>query len=472
MTNHYNLLIVDDDKDTLRILERYLKTEAYSVYLAESGEEALKILAKTPVHLVFSDLIMPQMDGMTLISHIKEINPSIPVIIVTAFASIDSAVKAMRAGAFDYVTKPVIREELLVKADKALEQFRIHEEITELKEIVQRELYAKEIIGDSPAIKKVLDLAYLVAKRDIPVVLTGESGTGKEILAKAIHSASIRSKKPVVAINCGALPETLLESELFGYEKGAFTDASSTHKGLFEAADGGTLFLDEIGDASSMIQLKLLRALQEQAIRRVGGNTDIPVNVRIIAATNRNLEEEVQKKSFRDDLYYRLNVISIHLPPLRERKEDIPQFADYFIKLYGPPLNPGVKGIAKEATYRLLSYSWPGNVRELANVIRRALVMTRSETIMPGDLLFQGPVPEQITGGIADSSLDKEGNLMNMKGAVTSFETTYLKNILSEVNGNVSMAADIAGLSRKVMYDYIKRLNIDIKSFKKKNIGG
>ena len=403
------LLVTDDDPDTLRILSRYLEGRGYNLILANSGKEALGIIDQEPVHLLLTDLIMPGMDGLALTKAAKQRDPSIVVIMVTAFASIETAVQAMKAGATDYITKPVIPEELNIKVAKALEHFSMQEEIRDLKEQLSLSAKPPDLIGESSSMKEVLHMVALVAKRDVPVVLTGESGTGKEVLAKAIHGLSHRREKPFVPINCGAVPESLLESELFGYQKGAFTGAATSKKGLFEEADGGTLFLDEIGDAPLAIQMKLLRALQDGQIRRLGSTQTVGVDVRVVVATNKNLEQEISAGRFREDLYYRLSVVTIPLPPLRERREDIPLLVDHFIQMYRAAINPSVEGIAPEAQRKLLSHNWPGNVRELENLVRRALVLCRTDRITPDDVVHLGAefkdsgTPDSFSDGLASA---------------------------------------------------------------------
>jgi DNA-binding NtrC family response regulator len=453
-------LVTDDDPDTLRILARILESAGARVLTAGSGKEALKALDQEPVHLLLTDLIMPGMDGLALTKAAKAKNPDLPVIMVTAYASIETAVEAMKAGASDYITKPVIPEELAIKVAKALEHFSLQEEVRDLKERLSLTARPPDIIGESPRMKEVLRLIALVAKRDVPVVLTGESGTGKEVMARAIHSLSLRSSGPYVPINCGALPETLLESELFGYMKGAFTGAASAKKGLLEEASGGTLFLDEIGDAPLPIQMKLLRALQDGTIRRLGSTQTIRVDVRVVVATNRSLEREIAAGRFREDLYYRLSVVTIPLPPLRERREDIPLLVDHFIKAYRETINPAVEGITPEAQRKLLSHSWPGNVRELENLIRRALVLCRGSLIGSDDVIHLGAeVRERAAEGPGDEGL---------AGAQRRFLRAYFLEQLERRKGNVKQVAEDARVSRKNVYEYLKRLDIDPAAFRGK----
>jgi DNA-binding NtrC family response regulator len=454
------LLVTDDDPDTLRILSRYLDGRGYNVLLANSGKEALGIIEQEPVHLLLTDLIMPGMDGLALTKAAKQRDPSIVVIMVTAFASIETAVQAMKAGASDYITKPVIPEELNIKVSKALEHFSMQEEIRDLKEQLSLSARPPDLIGESPRMKEVLHMVALVAKRDVPVVLTGESGTGKEVLAKAIHSLSPRHEKPFVPINCGAVPETLLESELFGYQKGAFTGASASKKGLFEEADGGTLFLDEIGDAPLAIQMKLLRALQDGQIRRLGSTQTVGVDVRVVVATNKNLEQEISAGRFREDLYYRLSVVTIPLPPLRDRREDIPLLVDHFIQLYKTSINPAVEGISPDAQRKLLNHNWPGNVRELENLIRRALVLCRSDRIAPDDVVHLG-------ADFKDAA-EQDAFVDGLASAQRRFLRAFFLDALERRRGNIKQVAEDSRISRKNVYEYLKKLEIDPAAFRGK----
>ena len=454
------LLVTDDDPDTLRILTGYLETKRYRLLTAQSGIRALEIVKTEPVHLVLTDLVMPGINGLALTSAVKAHNPAIQVIMVTGYASIDSAVKAMQAGATDYITKPVIPEELFIKVSKALEHYRLRQEVHDLRERLGQTLRPPDLIGESDRMKDVISMLGLVAKREVPVVLTGESGTGKEVVARAIHSLSSRADKPFVPVNCGAIPEALLESELFGYQKGAFTGAVTTRKGLFEEAHGGTLFLDEIGDAPLPIQMKLLRALQDGQVRRLGSNVMTAFDVRVVVATNRNLEEEIAAGRFREDLYYRLNVVNIVIPPLRERKEDIPLLVDHFIQMYRPTINPNVLGIGPEAQRKLLGHDWPGNVRELENVIRRALVLCRGDRLEPRDVLHVGAdLPESPAQPAAQSGLAE---------AQRQFLRSYFLDALERRKGNIKQVAEDAGISRKNVYENLKKLGVGPAAFRGK----
>ena len=386
------ILVVDDDPSIRNMLSIVLKKNNYDVILAENGNSALNRLKKSTFDLIISDIKMPDIDGIRLLEKIKSINPEIPVIMITAFASANDAVEAMKLGAEDYITKPFNIDELKIIIDKSLYKKDIEKENIELR----TQLYEKEkfenIVGKSPGIIKIFELIDTIAQTDSTVLISGESGTGKELIAKAIHSKSKRSDEKFISINCGALPENLLESELFGHIRGSFTDAHKDKVGLFEMADKGTLFLDEIAEMSQNMQVKLLRAIQERCIRRVGSNEEIEIDVRIISATNKDLMESIKKNEFRLDLFYRLNVISINVPPLRERKEDIPLLMNYFLNHFSNKFVKDINGFRKEVLRLFVNYSWPGNVRELENFIERAVALEKSDTInissLPSELVY------------------------------------------------------------------------------------
>lgn len=458
MEEKYRLLVVDDDPGTLTVLGGILKASGgYDTLQASSGKEALEILRRENLHLVLTDLVMPSIDGLDLTSKIKEIDPNLGVIIVTAYASIETAVQAMRAGASDYITKPVIPEELLLKVQKVLDQFKLKREVGSLRKRLARWTTLPDMIGQSEQMKRLANLVRLVANRSVPVIITGESGTGKELVAKAIHALSDRTGGAFLPINCGGIPDTLLESELFGYARGAFTDAVSAKTGLFEEANGGTLFLDEISCASAAVQMKLLRVLQDGQIRRLGSNTSIPTDVRILVATNLDLKQQIKKGLFREDLFYRLNVVEIRIPPLRDRIEDIPILADHFIRTHAPHTNPSVKRISEEALVKLMSYRWPGNVREMENVIQRAMVLCRTDEITVKDIAHIGgeePEPEE--------------NIRPLESALSSFRKNYFKDSLKRWRGNVKRVAEEAGVSRKNVYEHLKKLNLDPETFREK----
>lgn len=382
------ILIAEDEKAQREILEGFLKKEGYFVEAVPDGREALKRLEGDFFDIALLDYKMPGMDGLQTLRQIRKHFPDLPVVMMTAYGTVETAVASMKEGALDYLTKPINLEELLLILQKIIERSHLIQENKELKAQLRERYQFGNIIYGSGKMEEVMGLVARVAPSQATVLIRGESGTGKELVANAIHYSSPRSHKPLIKVSCSAIPETLLESELFGHEKGAFTGAFQRRIGRFEEADGGTLFLDEIGDLSPTIQVKLLRFLQEKEFQRLGSNLTLKTDVRVIAATHRNLEEEIKQNRFREDLYYRINVITIHLPPLRERKEDIPFLIDYFLKKYSRHYQKSISDISKEARTLLLRHSYPGNVRELENLIERAVVLCRGEVITTQDLPF------------------------------------------------------------------------------------
>jgi DNA-binding NtrC family response regulator len=388
----HTILVVDDELNIRRVLERAFAKEGYQVQTAEGGHQALRVLAETPCDLMLTDVVMPDMTGLELLKRARQQHPNLQVVLMTAYGTIPTAVEAMRAGAFDFLTKPLDMEVLRKVVRHALREATHAPKTAVRKAAVKRKRTA--FIGESPAIRKVLETVERVADTRTTVLITGESGTGKELIARMLHERSSRADKPFIALSCAAIPETLLEVELFGAVKGAYTGADADRVGKFEAADGGTLFLDEIGDIPSLIQVKLLRVLQEREIERLGSNTPIPIDVRLVTATNRDLEAAVESGAFRSDLYYRLQVVHIHLPPLRERREDIPLLADYFLRKFAEENGRALRTISDEAMRLLQNACWKGNVRELENVIESAVVLAPpdAETLLPEHLppTFQG----------------------------------------------------------------------------------
>jgi len=380
------ILVVDDEESIREFLEIMLKKEGYEVTLAEDGAQAKDLLGKKTFDMVISDLQMPNMNGLELLKHVKESSPDTVFMMITAFGTTETAVEAMKIGAYDYITKPFKIDEVRLNINNALRSRNLEVENRSLKKEMVKEYSFQNVIGNSPVMHQVYDLIKRVSQAPTNILITGESGTGKEVVAKAIHFNGPLKDRPFITINCGAIPENLMESEMFGHKKGSFTGAVTDKSGLFEVADGGTLFLDEVGELPITIQVKLLRAIQERVIRRVGATDDMKVDVRIIAATNRNLEEMVQKGSFRQDLFYRLNVINIKTPPLRERKEDIPILAQHFLKKYNEKLGKSIGGISVEAMEILKKYDYPGNVRELENMIERTVALEGGSTILPESL--------------------------------------------------------------------------------------
>jgi len=392
----FRVLVADDERLMAEMLEEMLKADGMLVEKAYTGKEALEKFRSLDFDLVLLDLRMPEMNGLDVLQEMKKEDPTIPVIVITAYGSVDNAVEALKVGAYDFITKPFKLEELRNAIARALEVEQLRREKEYLLSEIQEEFHFEGVIGESPKMKEVMRVAQLVAKTDATVLICGESGTGKELLARSIHYQSNRRDKPFVVVNCGAITETLLESELFGHEKGAFTGAYTRKPGKFELADGGTIFLDEIGEMSPAMQVKLLRVLQEKTFERVGGTTPITVDVRIIAATNRDLKKAVREGTFREDLYYRLNVIPIYLPPLRERKEDLPLLCDFLIARHCRKLHKKIRGISPQAMRVLRKYHWPGNIRELDNVLERAIILTQDDVIGIDDLqIFEAPKTER-----------------------------------------------------------------------------
>ncbi|MCP9468980.1 MAG: sigma-54 dependent transcriptional regulator [Nitrospira sp.] len=438
------ILVVDDDADMRELAQDMLKDRGHQVSVAGSGEEALKLLAEEDYAVVLTDLRMKGMQGLELLNQIKREYPEVNVVLMTAFGSVDTAVEAMKHGASDYLTKPVKKDELIRVVERVIREAALRREVDRLRKEVRKEYSFHQILGKSKAIQAVFDLIRRVADSPTNVLITGESGTGKELVAKAIHYNSSRKEAPFVPVNCAAIPEQLLESELFGHMRGAFTDAKVDKRGLFEEAQKGTLFLDEISELPLMLQAKLLRAIQEKEIRRVGATKPIAVDVRIIAATNLNLADEVKNKRFREDLYYRLNVIELKLPPLRERREDIPLLVDAFLKKCAETGGKLVKGISEAALAMLIDYAWPGNVRELENVIERAVTLSRGDKVSPDDL------PPAVQGARGDRRVLDEAAEKSLP--LHEVEKEYIKKILEKTGGNKYQAAHVLGIDRKTLY--------------------
>ena len=437
-----HLLLVDDDPGLLKLLGLRRTSEGYSVVTAESGAEGLRVLNREKVDLVISDLRMDEMDGMQLFAEIQKVQPGMPVIILTAHGSIPDAVAATQQGVFSFLTKPVDKDALYQAIDDALEQ----------SAPATDERWREAIVTRSPLMLRLLEQARLVAQSDVSVLINGQSGTGKEIFAQAIHNASPRNSKPFIAINCGALPEQLLESELFGHARGAFTGAVSNREGLFQAAEGGTLFLDEIGDMPAPLQVKLLRVLQERKVRPLGSNRDIDINVRIISATHRDLPKAMARGEFREDLYYRLNVVSLKIPALAERTEDIPLLANHLLRQAAERHKPFVRAFSTDAMKRLMTASWPGNVRQLVNVIEQCVALTSS------------PV---ISDALVEQALEGENTaLPTFVEARNQFELNYLRKLLQITKGNVTHAARMAGRNRTEFYKLLSRHELDANDFK------
>ncbi len=438
-----NLLLVDDDPSLLKLLGMRLTSEGFHVTTAESGQEALRLLAREKIDLVISDLRMDEMDGMALFAEIQKYQPGMPVIILTAHGSIPDAVAATQQGVFSFLTKPVDRDALYKAIDEALSLSSIP---------AGDDSWREDFVTRSPIMLRLLEQAKMVAQSDVSVLINGQSGTGKEVLAQAIHAASPRAKKAFIAINCGALPEQLLESELFGHAKGAFTGAVSSREGLFQAAEGGTLFLDEIGDMPLSLQVKLLRVLQERKVRPLGSNRDLDIDVRIISATHRDLPKAMVKNEFREDLYYRLNVVNLKIPALNEQAEDIPLLANHLLRASALRHKPFVRSFSSDAMKRLMTASWPGNVRQLVNVIEQCVALTTA------------PV---ISEALVEQALEGENTaLPTFVEARNQFELHYLRKLLQITKGNVTQAARMAGRNRTEFYKLLSRHELDANDFK------
>jgi two-component system NtrC family response regulator len=445
-----SILLIDDDDSLRRVMEFSLAESGYRVQTAASGEDGLRLFEKDSYDAVITDITMPGMNGMEVLAKIRHQDARMPVVIITAYGTIESAVEAMKQGAFDYITKPFNRDELRLTLDRALTMRRLEKENVELRAEVKGRYCFDSIVGNSEKLREVLDMAGRVAASDATVLITGESGTGKELLAKGVHYNSLRADGPFVAVNCAAIPENLIESELFGHVKGSFTGAIRDKEGKFELADGGTLFLDEIGDLRIDLQAKILRALQERHVDRVGGVAPIPVDVRVIAATNKDIERSVKEGSFREDLYYRLSVIPVRMPPLRERKDDILLLVDHFVKKFNPSRDVSV---TREALDVLTAYGWPGNVRELENAIERASVLKRGNTITPDEL------PDKLR----KEKNSVENIILNLPDEGISLEDLEKKLIIRALErhkGNQTRAAEYLDITRPTLIYRMEKYGI------------
>jgi DNA-binding NtrC family response regulator len=443
-----SILVVDDESGVRESFDAVLSKD-YDLLFASHGLEALRILATREVNLVLLDIRMPGIDGMEVLRRIKDLSEPTEVVIITAVKSLKTAVEAIKLGASDYITKPFDTHEILALIKRVVEKQALVKEVLYLRSEVDRERQFENLVGRNARMQEIYTLITRIADNRSTVLLCGESGTGKEVLARAIHQHSNRAQRPFVAVNCAAIPAELLESELFGHEKGAFTGAIATKVGKFELATGGTLFLDEVGSMRLDLQAKILRALQERELERVGGTRTIKIDVRVLAATNRDLKKAVEEGGFREDLYYRLNVVPITLPDLKDRQEDIPLLANHFVQKFAPESNPSVREIAKEAMAVLMSHTWPGNVRELENVIERAVTLGRGPAILPGDL------PAHLAGGTnpLERAVNKEATLEDL-------EKDYIAMILRRTRGHQIRAATILGIDRRTLYRKIRRFGI------------
>lgn len=455
------IIVADDEQSMREFLEIMLTKEGYKVSLASNGEDVLKLIDNDVFDLALLDIRMPRLDGISTLKRIKAISPETIVIMITAYASTDTAIRAMKEGAYDYITKPFKIDEIKMIIKNALEKSNLQKENILLKKVVKDRFHFNNIIGQSPKMLAIYELLEKVAPTKTNVLITGESGTGKELVAKAIHFNSPRREKPFVTLNCGAIPESLIESELFGHMKGAFTDAIHTKKGLFEIADGGTIFLDEISELPLLMQVKLLRVLQDKEFKRVGGIEDIKVDVRIISATNKDLEEAVREKRFREDLFYRLNVIQIKLPPLRERKEDIPLLVDHFLKKYSKELDKNIYKISPDALRLLLNYDYPGNVRELQNIIERAVALeTGNElTVMNLSSYLENQITTKKTP--IDFEIPNEG--IDLEKLVSDIEKTLILKALDKTKGIKKKAAELLHINFRSMRYRLEKYGLDYK---------
>ncbi|MCX7918951.1 MAG: sigma-54 dependent transcriptional regulator [bacterium] len=470
----FTILIIDDEIRLCEVLQMALEQKGYEVKIAHNAEQALVVLKQTTVDLVVSDIRMPGMNGLDLLKTIKEIDVTIPVILMTAFATVESAITALREGAFDYLLKPFDKLDTVeLTVAKAIQWRRLLIENQYLRQEINQQHPFKQIIGTSPAMQQVFELIRRVAPTSSTVLITGESGTGKELVARAIHESSPRAGMPMIKVNCVAIPDTLLESELFGHIRGAFTDAISTRPGKFELADKSTIFLDEIGDMSLALQSKLLRVLQEREFEPVGGTMPKKVDVRVIAATNRPLRELVNRGTFREDLYFRLNIVPIHIPPLRERREDIPLLAEYFLRKFCEKTGKKISRISPEVIKLLKFHSFPGNVRELENLIERAVVLCQKEQLEPADFYLGAeempgrkiasaevfPSPEQ------DIGIQITNYQEAKRKVLASFERQFFTAALRACHGNISRAAESVGMHRKNFYEKLNRYKINPEEF-------
>ncbi len=448
-----NILIAEDELLPRKNICRVLEDEGYQIHEAADGTEAIEAVNKNDLDLIILDLKMPGADGMTVLKHVRQASPQTLVLIMTAYASIETSVEALRLGAQDYILKPIVLDGVLKKVRTLMENKRLAWEIQTLRRQLNRDVESTELIGKSPATAEIVELIEKVAPTNSTVLISGESGVGKEVVARTIHKQSTRSDKTFLAVNCSAIPETLLESQLFGHVKGAFTGASNYQEGLFQRANGGTIFLDEIGEMPLILQPKILRAIEERAVTPIGAAKPVQVDVRIIAATNRTLKEEVDEGKFRGDLFYRLNVIHLDIPPLRERREDIPLLVEHFIRRQNTELKTNYQGVESSALKVLMSLPWKGNIRDLNNVLERAMILGNGEWITVKDLP-RWEVPEEEN--------DRSGpHGHDLRRTVRAFEKSHIENVLKETDGDRTQTAELLGLSRSSLYRKLEALGID-----------
>ncbi len=459
-----SILVVEDDEGLQNLLRRLLSQEGHQVTVVGSGQEAIRVAQEIPVHVLMTDLKLPDIDGLAVLERILQIDSKVIGIVMTGYGSIDCAVKAMKAGAFDFMTKPFDNETLASTINRALEAYRRRKSTLSSRKAVRDQYRLEQFVGTSEPIRRVLEFVAKVADCDSTVMIQGESGTGKELIARMLHFNSVRKDRPFVPINCGAIPENLLESELFGHEKGAFTGAAHTRMGRFELAHGGTIFLDEIGELSLGLQVKLLRVLQERSFERVGGTRTIDVDVRVVAATNQDLEVAVQEKRFREDLYYRLNVIPVTIPPLRERRSDIPQLVNHFLAKLNHGKQTAVTACSPDAMVRLMEHHWSGNIRELENMIERLVVLSQSGTIeisdLPERLQRRSVTAEQTASHFVSFSIQG----VNLSREIEQLENRLIVGALRQANGITSKAAQLLQVNRTTLVEKMKRKGFDPKA--------
>jgi len=451
------ILVIDDEGRNREFLKEFLDVEGFDVETAKDGQEGIEILEKMDFDLVLTDLKMPRADGLAVLEGLQRINPQTVAIVFTGFGSIDTAVKAVKLGAYDYITKPLKMEEISLVIHRALEHRKLSLENEMLRRQLKRKYKFDNIVGDSEGMQQVFRLVEKIANTDSTVLVYGESGTGKELIARAIHFNSDRRERPLIPVNCGAIPEELLESELFGHEQGAFTGATRTRIGRFELGNGGTIFLDEIGDMSPALQVKILRVLQEHEFERVGGMKTIKVDIRVIAATNKDLEKNVAEGKFREDLFYRLNVIPIQLPPLRDRPSDTPLLVNHFVQMYNTKNGHNITGVSPEAMELLTSYEWPGNVRELENMIERIVILKGEGLIEPGDLSEKILASDS---GTLHPRVRIPENGISFNTAVTEFERELILQALNRTNWVKNKAAKLLNLNRTTLVEKMKKINL------------
>jgi two-component system response regulator AtoC len=452
-----SILVADDDASIRSLLKQLLTDEGYSITEAATGTEVVTQVSQNSPDLVIMDVRMPELNGIEALPKVKNASPKTAVLIMTAFGSSRAAIDAMQLGAFDYITKPFELDKIAHTVKRAFDYQDLAQEVEVLRDEISSLVQTERIVGNSPPMQEVYKTVGKVAKADATVLITGESGTGKELVAEALHLNSNRRSGPIVKVSCAALPETLLEAELFGHEKGSFTGAMTMRKGRFELADKGTVFLDEIAEMSLATQTKLLRVLQERKIERVGSSLPIKVDIRVICATNKDLQKLVEQNKFRDDLFYRLNVINIHMPPLRERKEDIPALVEHFLAKHRYSATAQPAAISEEALKRLTEYDWPGNVRELENVVERAVVLSRGQIITSREL----PFGEHTDGEREDENEDVSAERSFFKKSVSQFEKDLIMKALKDAGGNRSKAAEMLGIYRRLLYAKIKEYGLE-----------